>query len=292
MQKLAHVICLQEHWLFNFEQNLAEKITSNLKFKIKSVDDKNPIPSTQKPRSYAIAWKKDIDHLIDDNIEEGNERIVCIRIKVKPTPILIVSVYMPCRGNRSGDEEYKECLDILFEITRKYHIDHRIILSGDWNCDLTGKVSPRQKKLEAFLQECGYLHKATGHTFTHPNGHDCSTIDYIFLHQQFDKEMTEVIKLDLLPDNTSDHYPLITQLVGSLDIKETMKEKPGFTRTNWEKVDKDEYQQTLKAKLEKISFEQNHEHTDTQTLMDILIEASQEVAPKRTKRKAKHEYLE
>ena len=67
-----------------------------------------------------------------------------------------------------------------------------------------------------------------------------------------------------------------------------MKEKPGFTRTNWEKVDKDEYQQTLKAKLEKISFEQNHEHTDTQTLMDILIEAIQEVAPKRTKRKAKH----
>lgn len=36
----------------------------------------------------AIAWKKDIDHLIDDNIEEGNERIVCIRIKVKPKPIL------------------------------------------------------------------------------------------------------------------------------------------------------------------------------------------------------------
>jgi hypothetical protein len=36
------------------------------------------------------------------------------------------------------------------------------------------------------------------------------------------------------------------------------------------------------------SFEQNHEHIDTQTLMDILIEASQEVAPKRTKRKAKH----
>jgi hypothetical protein len=42
--------------------------------------------------------------------------------------------------------ELKECLVILFEITRKYHIDHRIILSGDWNCDLTGKVSPRQKK--------------------------------------------------------------------------------------------------------------------------------------------------
>ena len=76
----------------------------------------------------------------------------------------------------------------------------------------------------------------------HPNCHDCSTIDHIFLHQQFDKEMTEVIKLDLLPYNTSDHYPLITQLVASLDSKETMKEKPGFTRTNWEKVDKDEYQ--------------------------------------------------
>jgi exonuclease III len=108
LQKLAHVICLQEHCLFNFEQNLAEKIMSNLKFKIKSVDDNNPIPSIQKPRGYggtAIAWKKEIDHLIDDNIEGGNERIVCIRIKAKPKPILIVSVYIPCRGNRSGDEE-------------------------------------------------------------------------------------------------------------------------------------------------------------------------------------------
>ena len=154
LQKLAHVICLQEHCLFNFEQYLAEKIMSNLKFKIKSVDDNNPIPSIQKPRGYggtAIAWKKEIDHLIDDNIEEGIERIVCIRIKAKPKPILIVSVYIPCRGNRSGDEEYKECLDILFEITRKYHIDHRIILSGDWNCVLTGNVSPRQKKQDMII---------------------------------------------------------------------------------------------------------------------------------------------
>jgi len=44
----------------------------------------------------------------------------------------------------------------------------------------------------------------------------------------------------------------------------------------------------LKAKLEKIFFEQSHEHIDTQTLMDILLETSQEVAPKRTKRKSKH----
>ena len=34
--------------------------------------------------------------------------------------------------------------------------------------------------------------------------------------------MTEVIKLDLLPDNTSDYYPLITQLDTSLDSKETI----------------------------------------------------------------------
>jgi hypothetical protein len=36
----------------------------------------------------AIAWKKEIDHLIDDNIEDGNEHIICIRIKAKPKPIL------------------------------------------------------------------------------------------------------------------------------------------------------------------------------------------------------------
>ncbi|CAG2240731.1 unnamed protein product [Mytilus edulis] len=88
----------------------------------------------KKPRGYggtAVVRSNKIDHIVDDTIQDGSERIVCIKIDTAPTPIIVVSTYMPCRGNRKTDDEFSECLDMLYEITRKYHSDHRIILCGD-----------------------------------------------------------------------------------------------------------------------------------------------------------------
>ena len=291
LQKFSDVICIQEHWLFNFEQHLFKKFNSKLKFKSRSVDDNNPIPPTQKPRGYggtAIAWLEKIDHLIDENIEDGNERIVCIKINVDPIPILAVSVYMPARGSKTSDEEFSECLDILFEITRKYHNDHRIILCGDWNCDLTGKKIPRQIKFQEFIDSCGYLYKPTSHTFVHPNGHESSTIDYILIHRQFESSMPEVKKLDLLPNNTSDHYPIITQLKGQLRTSIGNVEKPISKNINWAKIDVEEYQKVLQSKLESNIIMPGDEYIDAQKLIDIILEAQHEVDPRPLDNKIKH----
>ncbi|CAG2187165.1 unnamed protein product [Mytilus edulis] len=74
LNTMAHVICLQEHWLFNFEQNLLGKSIQGINYKIRSVDDNNPISPIQKPRGYggtAVVWSNKIDHIVDDTIQDG-----------------------------------------------------------------------------------------------------------------------------------------------------------------------------------------------------------------------------
>ena len=112
------------------------------------MDDNNPISPVQKPRGYggvAILWQEELDYLVDTNFTEGNERIVAIKIQVAPVPILLLSVYLPSNRSKSSDSEYMECIDILHEITRKYHSSHQILLCGDWNCDLTKNNNVKRK---------------------------------------------------------------------------------------------------------------------------------------------------
>ena len=46
------LVCIQEHWLFNYEQNWISNNIKNLKVHIKSVDDDDPISHAQKIRGY------------------------------------------------------------------------------------------------------------------------------------------------------------------------------------------------------------------------------------------------
>ena len=68
LNTMAHVICLQEHWLLG-------KSIQGINYKIRSVNDNNPNPPTQKARGYggiAVVWSNQIDHIVDDTIEDGS----------------------------------------------------------------------------------------------------------------------------------------------------------------------------------------------------------------------------
>ena len=70
----------------------------------KAVDTGDPMSPIQMPRGYGgskyslavrILWKKDIEHLIQVCQDDGN-RIQCVELK-GPTPLMLISVYMPCK---------------------------------------------------------------------------------------------------------------------------------------------------------------------------------------------------
>ena len=134
---MADIVGLQEHWLYDFEQEYILQIHPNLDAYVKSVDDDNPISPFQRPRGYAdvaIIWNKNLTHHIN-KLPDGGKRVVCIEVNACSERLCIINSYFPCRGKGSEDE-YSECLDEVTEILMKYGSTHRIILMGDLNASL------------------------------------------------------------------------------------------------------------------------------------------------------------
>ncbi|CAG2240732.1 unnamed protein product [Mytilus edulis] len=145
----------------------------------------------------------------------------------------------------------------------------------------------RQCKLLQFLSECGYLKHPTSHTFTNSNGQECSTIDYIFLLDPA-KNTSLNFKLDLIASNTSDHYPIIGQFRANIRPKEIKVTTQYRNKINWDKVDIEEYQQSLNKTLQTLKLEENPNFINTEKLISILIETGQEMAPPKSRRKPAH----
>ena len=179
------LICLQEHWLFNYEQNWINRNIPDLKVHIKSVDDDDPISHAQKIRGYGGIATVTNNQLLKDSLKQlpdGNTRIQVLELKHSCTTFAIVNCYMPCRNSRTGATDYDDALDALGEILTKYRDTHHILLAGDFNSSLTRNPANQQdKKLKQFIKDHS-IHtdiRTDMPTFYHHNGKDHAQIDYI-----------------------------------------------------------------------------------------------------------------
>ena len=89
------------------------------------------------------------EHLIEP-IPDGGNRIVGIRLNTTP-PILMLCVYLPCRGN-SNTDLFQETLEKLSEILEKYKNKANILLGGDMNASLR-RDSAQDRQFKCFLNE-------------------------------------------------------------------------------------------------------------------------------------------
>ena len=74
---------------------------------------------------------------------------------------------MPSGNHKQSEEEFRECIDILYDITKRYFTEYKIIMGGDFNIDLT-KINGNKLRRETFndfLTECGYIYQTTDHTY-------------------------------------------------------------------------------------------------------------------------------
>lgn len=246
LAKSTDFILLQEHWLFDCQLASLKEIQESFTGIGKAVDSTDPILPVQMPRGYggvAILWKKNIDHLVSV-LPDGGNRIQCVTIRAEKL-LLLVSIYMPCKGVTDNHEAFADCLDQLNEILLKYGDTHSILLGGDFNEDLAHGSARRSNSLKEFLTEHSLITKATDKTFIHPNGTDSSTIDYIFYQSAVACDISSIVKLDL-PENNSDHYPIKCVVTLSLDRAISNESKAvSSQRVNWKKVDVESYRSNL-----------------------------------------------
>jgi len=77
---------------------LISEIHGEINYVGKGVDINDPLLPVSMPRGYggvAVIWRKEIDHIIRDHLEDGSEKIQCIEIHGnKNSRLLVISVYL------------------------------------------------------------------------------------------------------------------------------------------------------------------------------------------------------
>ena len=153
------IVCIQEHWLYNFEKHKLELFCHEHGFDcfLKCSDDADPLSPLQHPRGKSgtgILWNKDISKNIE-RLPDGSDKICAIMCNTsKYGLVCIINVYLPCRGYKNSDDRFADCLEELKEIVTKYSGSAHIILLGDFNASLhRDKSLLCDRRLKLFLED-------------------------------------------------------------------------------------------------------------------------------------------
>ena len=98
--KRVDILCVQEHWLYNFEEPLLKQLIPHVCYHLKCVDDDDPISPLLKPKGVAgvlTMWNPKIDHMITA-IADGSPRCAVIQIGSGVKPTFLINSYLPTEG--------------------------------------------------------------------------------------------------------------------------------------------------------------------------------------------------
>lgn len=247
LQKLlkeADFVCLQEHWVLNFEKDYFIEHSNQaldphrVSAYIKSVDDSNPFSHIQRPRGYSgsgIMWKSEYDPLVTV-VPDGSHRFTAILVATEQEKDLcIVSAYLPSRGKAGQEEKYASALDELHEIISKYTSTHHMIICGDFNACLWETRCSRDRKFQNFVTE-ELLRLPNNYpevpTHYHHNGCDKSAIDFIITKTEQENLVGNVKVLEGKDGNTSPHCPIVATC--QVKIARTQHPQRGGPTVRWE----------------------------------------------------------
>ena len=122
-------------------------------------------------------------------------------------PLVLISVYMSCRGITDNYTEFKNTLDQLSVILSQYVPTHQIIIGGDLNEDITLSANgARAQTLRGFIEEPELTTQPTKPTFIIPAGAEVSTNYYFLYNHTLSDGITSQRRLDAVITNVSDHY--------------------------------------------------------------------------------------
>ncbi|CAC5420983.1 unnamed protein product [Mytilus coruscus] len=261
--KKFDIICLQEHWLYSFQQHELDQYLPNKHSAARSVDSVDDISSINLPRvkgGVSISWPPNISHLVK-KLSDGNERILAIDINTE-TKLCIICTYLPTHNpSVHSIDEYSDCLDILFNIIFKFSDTHKIVIAGDFNAPLLASRSYNKhdeqfKKFILDLQLKYTIEKQS--TFIHHNGNSQSQIDYILS----------------TPSEILDHYK-----IHEMDPGKYHPPKSGrIIKKQWSNVDTQAYQHELSNLKADLTTSMSVEEK-LQYVMEKLIKADATAVP-------------
>ncbi|CAG2228458.1 unnamed protein product [Mytilus edulis] len=215
-------------------------------------------------------------------LKDGNERVIAILITTSQD-ICIINTYMPT-CNTDSQYEYRECLDIVYDIIQKYQESHKIILCGDLNGTLLDSRNNKHDKiLKSFVSEMGLstgVDKDERHTFFHHAWSSSSQIDYILVN---DKKLISKYNIDEKSSiNLSAHTSVTVKTTIEIpaNTKPAIKNKKAKFKLQWDKIDKRQYNNLIQQDSTSI-IEENNVNTQMDMVTNSLIRAGNITIPKK-----------
>jgi len=261
------IIAISEHWLFPEALSTLDNILHSHRGFGRADErlERHTLgPWKRGQGGVALLWRKSLDYAVH-KLEAGNDRVIGIRLRlVGGQKLFIFAVYLPHAGEKV--DEYRQHVDMLRDLYRKYENEGTVIFMGDFNADVGEQGGPRGKgspsrngsELAEILSELemtslNLSHICTGpvETFETKNTKNKSTIDHIIVPGEI---VAEVISCKVMEDdvlNMSDHKPVIAILKNK---PKEWKESNPTEKLDWERAGDrllvNTYKENVKRKLE------------------------------------------
>ncbi|KAK3105653.1 hypothetical protein FSP39_002699 [Pinctada imbricata] len=251
LMKISDIICIQEHWLWDFEKVDIEKFLGEWDYFIRCVDLLYPAAKFERGRGYggtAIIWNKQIQPSVK-TLDDGSERILALEINCKPHPLCIINVYKPTAGYSDSTSQYKASLDLLDVIISKYRDTHSVLISGDLNATLLDDRNLSQDKLlKALVKENELSVHSTGSHMTYQHGSGKSQIDYFLCTNH--ALIANFMLLDDVCSNTSTHTGIKCDILLDNNLKISKEVKVKRFRSQWDTCDTHRYKKCISDSVE------------------------------------------
>lgn len=229
-------------------------------------DNTTPAHTSRGHGGVACIWKQELTPFIKQT-EEGNERVLPVLISIpKSVPICLINCYLPSGESRTAFEEYANTLIMIQDIIESYMDTHSILITGDLNVDLLQRDGKNERIIKKMMKDLSLRNHNTCTsimdcpTYEHKNGLVKSHLDYFISDGRIKWSNTSVVSKSsyLGTFNCSTHNPIhiFTKDLGHIqERRENKVTKSSQARINWDKTDKDRYQEVLTEEIAKVNFE-------------------------------------
>ena len=289
LSKCEQIICIQEHWLHDYEQSTIENLIPIYSTFVRCWDINEKVTNfkaRQGKGGVAIMWPKQWTQYIKW-LDDGNERVIGIEVKASPNSVFI-NVYMPTKEINSQSNFHKH-LAILHDMIARYRQLGTVIVCGDMNGTLIeDRNNGHDNSLKDFVKEhnLSWHKNEMGHksTFTSHTGRGSSQIDYILCSNNSILMSTKIEDKHYL--NQSAHTVVSSNvnvhLEGGLNVKKRKSESKSYVKINWGKVNPEKYQAILQSKVNSLHETQSVASGEKlEYISDSLKEAAFKVARSR-----------
>ncbi|CAG2188871.1 MRPL18 [Mytilus edulis] len=281
------IVCIQEHWLHDFQSHNFDKYFENKASFVRCHDSYENISGVNLPRGkggVGIAWSSSISGKVT-KMDEGNERIIGILINSDPK-ICVVCVYLPT-NNASVNSivDYGECLDILDHIINNYSGTYKVVIAGDFNGTLLRpRVGNKQDvSLQAFVRDHKLLVPTSiKPTFVQHSGAGSSQIDYIL--SSHEDVILDYITPEKHATNLSSHNIVTAVLASNISSKvKHSHQSTAIWKYQWDKTDLLEFRNIVQLELGKCNGRTQNvvDESNLELLMTILQKATKVSTPRK-----------